>query len=106
MLQEPIPLLFLESLGSLLIAALLFLLDGQILHDFLVFLVELDLEQVLIESELFYLPHFDVLIDIKLALQVLLSDAAHSDDIPCRNSQYGFLDALVCLSFVVAQFAI
>ena len=105
MLQEPIPLLFLECLGSPLIAAL-FLLDGQILHDFLVLVVELDLEEVLIESELIYLPHFDVLVDIKLALQVLLSDAAHSDDIPCRNSQYGFLDALVCLSFVVAQLAI
>jgi len=94
MLQEPESLLCLEGLGSLLIAVLS-LLDGQVLHYILVLLIELDLEQVLIELELSYLPQFDVLVDIKLALQLLLRYAAHSNDIPYWNSYYGFLGALV-----------
>jgi len=94
MLQEPESLLCLEGLGSLLIAVLS-LLDGQVLHYILVLLIELDLKQVLIELELSYLPQFDVLVDIKLALQLLLRDAAYSNDIPHWNSYYGFLGALV-----------
>ena len=94
MLQEPKSLLCLECFGSLLIAVLS-LLDGQVLHYILVLLIELDLEQVLIELELSYLPQFDVLVDIKLALQLLLRDAAYSNDIPYWNSYYGFLGALV-----------
>lgn len=94
MLQEPEPLLFLEGLGSLLIDVLS-LLDGQILHYIIILLIELDLEQVLIQLELSYLPQFDVLVDIKLALQLLLRDAAHSNDVPCRNFHYSLLGALV-----------
>ncbi len=109
-LQEPVPFLFLDGLGSQyiksLLIAVLILLYGQILHYIIVLLIELDLEQVLIEFELSYLPHFDVLVDIKLALQLLLSDAANSNDVSCRDSQNGFLDALVRLSLVVAQLAI
>lgn len=94
MLQEPEPLLFLDDLGSLLIAVLP-LFDGQVLHYILVLLIELDLEQVLIQLELSYLPQFDVLVDIKLALQLLLMEATHSNDVPCRNSHYSLLGTLV-----------
>lgn len=94
MLQEPEPLLFLEGLGSLLIDVLS-LLNGQILHYILILLIELDLEQVLIQLELSYLPQFDVMVDIKLVLQLLFRDAAHSNDVPCRNSHYSLLGTLV-----------